>query len=118
LEEATVGDHGLAIVGLAVKELTEFGKWGGLAEGKFAEEVQDGPGLSEGEADLAIGMDVNEIVRGKRIYFFILSGLRGAFVLETEEDAWLGERDRLGRWDNGIEAEGRLFELFAVGFEV
>ena len=88
-----------------------------MAEREAAEEVEHGLGLGEGEAHLARGEHVNEIVGREGIDALALGGGGVGFLPEAVDDAGARERNIGGRWDDRVKAEGGALQLGTVGLQ-
>ena len=106
-DEARLPAHVGAVVGLAVEEAAEFDVGFVVAEGEAAEEVEHGLGLGEGEAHLARGEHVNQIVGRERVDALALRGGGVGFLPEAINDAGPRERNIGSGWDDRVETEGR-----------
>ena len=116
-DETRLPAHVGAIVGLSVKEAAELEIGFVVAEGEAAEEVEHGLGLGEGEAHLARGEHVNQIVGRERVDALALRGGGVGFLPEAINDAGPSERNIGGRWDDRVKAERGALQFGPVGLQ-
>ena len=81
VQQIVIQHHILALVGFAVKPVAEFGNGGTLADRHGFEHGQDLLGVAAAEADVAIAMDVREVVGMHRVGGLMIPAKAGVALM-------------------------------------